>query len=208
MKAPHWSGDIPANVDEARDRIVDAAVDLAEARGLHRINIKLIAQLAGVSRTTVYAYFPDKEAILTHAFTQAAERAARQVESDIVDLDTAHAMLLEATIVGIRFVKQDRLLSLALRNDFISSFVPGAALNELALANVVAGLSPLFNAFPEYRSEQFVIAEYISRVILSLVTIPSLMADTDRKLRQFVSAWLAGIIPPEASAAAPASRGG
>lgn len=49
--------------DETRQRIVAAAVELHTTRGPARTTVQAIAELAGVTRPTVYAHFPDERAL-------------------------------------------------------------------------------------------------------------------------------------------------
>lgn len=48
----------------ARDRIMRAAVELAGQDGVHRITMSAVAAKAGVSRPTLYGYFPDVAHVL------------------------------------------------------------------------------------------------------------------------------------------------
>ncbi len=52
-----------AAVDRTRDRIVAAAFDLHASIGPSRTTIRAIADRAGLQRHTVYAHFPDLEAL-------------------------------------------------------------------------------------------------------------------------------------------------
>jgi len=47
-----------------RQRIVDAALELFVARGFDAVSVREVADLADVSPTTVFSYFPQKEALL------------------------------------------------------------------------------------------------------------------------------------------------
>lgn len=61
-------------VDQTRQRIVDAAVSLHGSVGPARTTISGIAEAAGVTRVTVYRHFPDEEALYgacsAHWFSQ------------------------------------------------------------------------------------------------------------------------------------------
>jgi len=50
--------------DETRQRIVDAAVELHQTKGLSATTISDIAELANVGRVTVYRHFPDEESLV------------------------------------------------------------------------------------------------------------------------------------------------
>ena len=49
--------------EETRQRIVAAAVELHTTRGPSRTTVQAIADVAGVTRPTVYAHFPDERAL-------------------------------------------------------------------------------------------------------------------------------------------------
>src|SRR2546427_9196298 len=49
--------------EETRRRIVEAAVELHSTVGPARTSLSAVAQLAGVSRPTLYAYFPDQASL-------------------------------------------------------------------------------------------------------------------------------------------------
>jgi TetR/AcrR family transcriptional repressor of mexJK operon len=55
---------------EKRAAILDAAMALFPARGYDGVSVDAIAQLAGVSKLTVYSHFEDKEALFGAAVTE------------------------------------------------------------------------------------------------------------------------------------------
>lgn len=58
-----------------RDAILDSAVELLLENGYERTSMEGVAAHAGVSRTTVYAHFPDKLELFRAVMTQAASEA-------------------------------------------------------------------------------------------------------------------------------------
>jgi AcrR family transcriptional regulator len=61
-----WGGATPASDEEAIDRILDAAAEAIEERGAN-IRITDVARTLGVSRQTVYNYFPNTNALVLAA---------------------------------------------------------------------------------------------------------------------------------------------
>ena len=61
-------------VEETRQRIVDAAVDLHTTTGPADTTISAIAGQAGVTRLTVYRHFPDTESLFTACARRWSER--------------------------------------------------------------------------------------------------------------------------------------
>ncbi|WGM47486.1 hypothetical protein KOAAANKH_02363 [Brevundimonas sp. NIBR10] len=63
-----------------RARIQDAARETFFGRGYHEATIDEIAQAAGVSRSTLYLYFPDKPDMLTHIAKAYGDALCKVVE--------------------------------------------------------------------------------------------------------------------------------
>src|SRR3984957_12758224 len=56
------------------ERILTAGLDLIGRRGVRRLGMREIAEAAGVSRGTLYRYFPSKDHVLAAAAAYAAQR--------------------------------------------------------------------------------------------------------------------------------------
>jgi AcrR family transcriptional regulator len=74
-----------------RDRILDAAQRVFTRIGLKAASVEAIAAEAGVSKATLYAYFPDKVA----TFTAVAERLAHMMRSGVTSALAADGTLQE-----------------------------------------------------------------------------------------------------------------
>jgi len=64
-----------------RARILESALELIEQRGLKGATFELIAERSGVSRGTVFNYFPNKESMLVAHFARQLEALGRRVEA-------------------------------------------------------------------------------------------------------------------------------
>src|SRR5258708_19127143 len=73
MRTHGWGGATPASDQEALDRILDAADGAIEARGAN-IRITDVARELGVSRQTVYNYFPNTIALVQAAANRSGMR--------------------------------------------------------------------------------------------------------------------------------------
>jgi len=62
-----------------RERLLDAAVDVVAAKGYGATTVADLTKEAGVSRTTFYEHFKDKEACFLAAFDTAADVLARRI---------------------------------------------------------------------------------------------------------------------------------
>lgn len=55
---------IPKKVEEAKQRIITAAFDIAAAEGLSQFTLSKVAAKAGITKAGIYWYFESKEALL------------------------------------------------------------------------------------------------------------------------------------------------
>ncbi len=82
------------------ERILDAAFDAVLDFGLSRTTVEDVAQRAGLSRQTVYRYFPSKDALIVALVSREEEQFIEGVREAI----GAHQDLGPAIADGIRFV--------------------------------------------------------------------------------------------------------
>lgn len=73
-KLVRWGAAAPSDRGSARDRLLDAAERCLESCGVVGTTMEDIGRTAGVSRATVYRYFPNREAVMSGVIIRAAER--------------------------------------------------------------------------------------------------------------------------------------
>ncbi|MGC5410153.1 TetR/AcrR family transcriptional regulator, partial [Streptomyces sp. DT225] len=56
--------------ESSRRATLQAALDLCTERGYGRVTVEAIAARAGVSKKTIYRWWPSKSAVLLEAFTE------------------------------------------------------------------------------------------------------------------------------------------
>ncbi len=64
-----------------RDRLLDAAVDVAADHGLAKLSVGDVAKRAGLSRQTLYKHFPSKDALVAEAVLREAASLAATVQA-------------------------------------------------------------------------------------------------------------------------------
>jgi AcrR family transcriptional regulator len=72
MRSHGWAGNTPASDEEAIERILDAADKIIGERG-SAMRIADVARTLGVTRQTVYRYFPGTEALLVATAMRSAD---------------------------------------------------------------------------------------------------------------------------------------
>lgn len=99
-RSPH----LPADEDEARERLLAAADECYADKGPVRTRMSDIARRAGVHRSTVYYYFSNKDALLAASFVRVLAATTEAVEqcwqTDDPFLDQLVAACLRGTDVA------------------------------------------------------------------------------------------------------------
>ncbi|MFM7510002.1 MAG: TetR/AcrR family transcriptional regulator [Actinomycetota bacterium] len=98
-----------------RQRLVDAALATATDHGISRLSMADVAKRAGLSRQTLYRYFPSKGALVNTVVLNETAKLVEQITTATADLDDPLEALrasILAALVGLRtHPLLDRLLS-------------------------------------------------------------------------------------------------
>lgn len=102
-----WSGAVPADEDEARERIMAAAVRCVQKYGVDRSSTKLIADEAGISRPTLYAYFANREEIVQQAAEAAVLAIMGRLDQNTRGFGTASERAVEALLFVVAEIRSE-----------------------------------------------------------------------------------------------------
>jgi AcrR family transcriptional regulator len=189
-----WRGNPPGTEDEARRRIVDAATACIDRVGLAKTSLSDVAAEAGVTRQTVYRYFPSLADILSAVALARVEEFAGRMERHLASFHSAAEVAVESVVFGIRTVPNEPYLGLLLQageTDFFTVAVTSPmsfALGARILRNVpvdwpAAGITT--------DDDLQGLAEILMRLFISFLQYPSTPVLTDDQLRSLVRRWIA-----------------
>ena len=175
------------------ERILRAAEVCVRRWGLRRVSMNDVATEAGVSRGSVYRYFPDRDALVQAVLERVAEAHVAEAEPAVRRQRTLVGKVAEAAVFVRNLAEDERRLGLHEH--------PG----EPALATLQLAATPtLFGRWIEFwipflesagaagevRDDLDVrqAAEWIMRILISLVTVPSATIDLDdpAQVRRFI----------------------
>ena len=177
---------------ETREQILAAAEACIRRWGIRRVSMNDVATRAGVSRMSVYRHFADRDALVLAVLERLADQTVEVATPRVLRRRTLAAQVAEAA-AHVRSLEGELDLGLGSR--------PGEG-EQAALSLAHAG--PVLNRWIEFwipRIEEArargevradldarQAAEWIMRMMLSLVTIPSLTVDLDdpEAVRRFV----------------------
>lgn len=195
-----WRNDSPSTLEEARGRLIDAAEACFSRFGVAKTTLEDIASQAGVSRATVYRYFDGgrDEIILgvvlreAQVFLDALQRRVERVP-DLADA------IVEGMLYTVAAVRKNDHLGLL--------FAPEAAGHTTSIAGASTALfelttdflRPIFEqARRQGRLREGVVAEeaaeFVLRMILSLLSVDGPRRRSDAKQRLFLRTFCAGAI--------------
>ncbi|WP_354701749.1 DNA-binding transcriptional repressor TetR [Paraconexibacter sp. AEG42_29] len=105
---------------QSQAAILAAVLQLVEDDGYERLTIEGIAARAGVGKTTIYRWWPSKDAVLLDAYLDLQERSGGTELPDTGDLRADLRLLLTRAIAGMtdpRFDAPYRALTAAMQHD-------------------------------------------------------------------------------------------
>jgi len=99
---------------ERYDRVVDAAAEALSAGGQDAVQMKDLAQRAGVSLATLYRYFPSKEYVLLAVSLARYQAAARKVFAEVPQGNTVRERVTRHLMREFRTQQREQRLTAAL----------------------------------------------------------------------------------------------
>jgi AcrR family transcriptional regulator len=106
--------DAPAanEVEQVRERILQATVDSAEAAGVRGFSLEDVAASAGVSRTTIYKHFPGgRSQLVEQAATWEIARFWGRLATAVEQLPTLEDRLVAGLVIGRKVMTRSRILA-------------------------------------------------------------------------------------------------
>ncbi|KAA0109997.1 TetR/AcrR family transcriptional regulator [Mycolicibacterium sp. P9-22] len=105
----------PNDQETQRERIYRAAVASFDARGINRASMEKVAQQAGVSRQTVYFYFPDKVSLIAEVVLRHAREWLAEISEQLKGRPNGVQPIVEAMVLCVDGALRDTYLALLLR---------------------------------------------------------------------------------------------
>jgi AcrR family transcriptional regulator len=193
-----WSGSAPATDDEAVARILAAAGKAIDERGAD-FSIADVARTLGVTRQTVYRYFPSTDTLLVAAAVHAASDFLERLAAHLQGITDPADAVPEAIATALEWLPKDKHIGLLIvpgrANAHVESVTSEVALqfaNEM-LRRFDVDWAAL--GYSDADLDEF--AEHLLRIIQSFVIDPGRPPRTGQELRDYMRRWVAGPrLPP------------
>jgi AcrR family transcriptional regulator len=191
VRSHGWAGNVPATDDEAINRILDAADDIIAERG-SSVRIADVARALGVTRQTVYRYFPSSEALLIVCTMRSANGFLDQFADHISGLTEPTTAIVEGVTFAAETLAGDRQIE-----HLLSRRTQGGSSTTLTSDTAMAfGRSMLHRLDVDWEKHGFDEAAIDELAEIGLRTLHSILIDPGQPprdgiaLRRFVARWL------------------
>lgn len=198
MRTHGWGGSAPTSDEEAITRILDAAGRTIEERGAE-FSIADVARAVGVTRQTVYRYFPSTDALLVAAAVHAAGDFLDRLAAHLRGITDPVDAVAEAIAVTLDWLPDDKHIGLlvapgrpTVHTESVTSDV------AIRFANsILRRFDVDWAALGFTEAELDDLAEHLLRVIQSFVIDPGRPPRTPESLRAYLRRWVgAALIAP------------
>ena len=207
MRTHGWSGSAPATDEEAIARILDAAGKAIDAHGAD-FSIADVARTLGVTRQTVYRYFPSTDALLVAAAIHAASGFLDRLTAHLQGiLDPADAVA-EAVATALEWLPEDKHLGLLLGpgrpNPHTEDVTSDVALDFAHSMVRRFDVDWAGHGFADADLDE--LAEHLLRTIQSFVIDPGRPPRKGAELRDYLRRWVGSAVTPQSAAATSGAR--
>lgn len=191
MRSRGWAGFTPASDEEAIARILDAVDDVVAEHG-SAIRLADVARRLGVTRQTVYRYFPNADALLIASSMRAVNGFIDQVANHVSGLNDPVTAVVESVSFGIENLAGDPQLE-----NLLTRRQEGEAVTSLTSHTAITFCLSVFHRFDvDWGLHGFdtptlgELAEMTLRTVQSILTDPGQPPRDGVELRRFLARWL------------------
>ena len=185
---------MPVDDEEAVRRILDAARSSIDTRGT--LNVSEVAATLGITRQTVYRYFPTHDSLLAATAVSAVGGFLDKLAEDLGSLTDPTTAVIEGIAYTLEHLPHDRYLGLVMQPGKASAFAAGIT-SELAISfgrSILERFDVDWAAagFSGQRLDELV--EFMLRTCQSFVLDPVGATRHGDELRAYLQRWIAPAI--------------
>jgi AcrR family transcriptional regulator len=202
-----WSGSAPATDEEAIARILDAASKAIDERGAD-FSIADVARTLGVTRQTVYRYFPSTDALLQASAQRAATGFLDRLAGHLQGITDPVEAVAEGIATALEWLPQDKHIGLLLRPARATAFSQTVTSDvALQFANSMLRRFDVDWAGVGFGDDDLdELAEHLLRIIQSFVIDPGRPPRRGAELRDYLRRWVGSAVKPPSAAATSSVR--
>ena len=184
--------------NETRQKILEAAMRCVKQWGIDKTNLNDIAKEAGVTRPTVYSYFPNKTDVIRSALLQSGYNLGERMLTHMNKFERTEDRLIESVLFALEELPKEPFLAVITQAG-LSAYINEDALSDREGAAIRLLLfKEIYKNTPVEEAELREITELASRLTLSLLMIKGPEERNRKQQREFLQRRLipsAGLSP-------------
>lgn len=187
-----WQGNPPRTEDEARQRIIAATMSCVEAFGSAKTTLSDVAAELGVTRQTVYRYYPSLAELLSAVAQAGLDDFVERMQSHLATAITPAEAAIESIVFAVQAIPHEPYIGLLFQageTDFFSRGVTssmGLSLGADILRRIPVDWAEIDVADDELEG----LAEILMRLFVSFLQYPADPPRSEDELRALVRRWL------------------
>ncbi|MGC5247559.1 TetR/AcrR family transcriptional regulator [Gordonia sp. DT219] len=196
MRTHGWAGQVPATDEEAIARILATTREVIDECG-EATRLADVARRLGVTRQTIYRYFPSTEALLSATAIDAVGAFLDGIAGRVFGLADPDVAVVEGVCAVLETVADDRYMGILLRPGHQSLPVIGQITSDSAavFARTMVARMDVDWAERGYTDDDLeVLVEIVLRTLQSLIIDPGLEPYSAAGRRAFLDRWLGAAI--------------
>ena len=189
---------------DPRQPFLDAAESCLTRFGLGKTTVDDVAQAAGVSRATVYRHFGSRDELLLAVVEREASRLASEAELHLQRFDDVGSWIVEGMLFCLAELPRRPALAMLLAPEDVGRASRLVLTSEQLLGIGADILRPIFEPARQrglLRESVHleVLTEWVLRILMSYLMVPSHLARSEAELRQLLHAMiLPAVLEPSA----------
>ena len=187
-----WRGDPPPTEDAARERIIAATRACVEKHGAARTTVSDVATELGVTRQTVYRYFPSHATLLEAVAEAGLAAFAARMGAHLSTFDSPADVAVESIVFAIEEIPREPSIGLLLQagEDEVFSQDVTTAMSFVIGADILRSTPVDWSELGVGDDELEGLAEMLMRLFVSFLRDPGDPARTSDEIRALARRWL------------------
>ena len=193
-----WQGNPPRSEDEARQRIITATMSCVEQFGSAKTTLSDVAAELGVTRQTVYRYYPSLADLLSAVAQAGLEDFVARMQSHLATAATPAEAAIESIVFAVRAIPNEPYIGLLFQAGETDIFSRGVT-SPMALsvgADILRRIPVDWSEIGVVGEELEGLAEILMRLFVSFLQYPADPPRSEDELRVLIRRWLGPALRP------------
>jgi AcrR family transcriptional regulator len=187
-----WQGNPPRTEDEARQRIIAATTSCVEKFGSARTTVSVVATELGVTRQTVYRYYPSHAELLGAVAQAGLDDFVDRMVKHLSGFATPAEVAIESIVYAVQAIPQEPSIGLLFQageTEFFSREVISAMAVSVG-ADILRRIPVDWTEIGVQDEELEGLAEILMRLFDSFLQYPGDPPRSEDELRALARRWL------------------